>query len=135
MIRAVLDTNVLVAGILSEHGPPGWIVDLVAAHELAVVHDSRIMAEYREVLARPELRLNPVRVARLLSVVQNAGILVSPLPIPVALPDPDDEPFLAAAKAASVVLVTGNLRHFPTSARGGVVVVTPREFVERLRRL
>jgi len=134
MIRVVVDTNVLVAGILSEHGPPGWIVDLIAAHEIVVVYDSRILAEYREVLARPELDLDPARVKQLLSMLEHQGVLVSPLPWPVALPDPDDEPFLATAKAAGVMLVTGNARHFPVSARGEVVVETPREFMNSVGR-
>lgn len=134
MIRIVLDTNVLVAGILSEHGPPGWIVDLVAAHELAVVYDSRILSEYHEVLARPELDFDPARVKQLLSTVEVEGILVTPLPWPFALPDRDDEPFLATAKAAGVILVTGNARHFPMSARGEVVVATHREFIDGLSR-
>jgi predicted nucleic acid-binding protein len=134
MIRLVLDTNVVVAGILSEQGPPGWILDLVAAHELSLVYDSRILAEYRDVLARPELALNPERVKRLLETVADQGIPVSPLPWPHALPDRDDEPFLASAHAAGVKLVTGNTRHFPTSARGDVIVETPREFIESMRR-
>ena len=53
MIRVVLDTNVLVSGLLSEHGPPGLIVDLVFAGELALVYDARLLAEYRDVLVRP----------------------------------------------------------------------------------
>lgn len=134
MIRVVLDTNVLVAGILSEHGPPGWILDLVAGHEILLVYDSRVLAEYRDVLARPELDLDRERVKRILSTVADQGILVTPLPCPLTLPDQDDEPFLAAAHAAGVNLVTGNTRHFPMSARRGVVVVTPREFIDRLRR-
>jgi putative PIN family toxin of toxin-antitoxin system len=134
MTRVVLDTNVVVAGILSEHGPPGWILDLVASHELVVVYDSRILAEYREALARPELDLDPARVEQLLSTVQLQGVFVTPLPWLHALPDSDDEPFLATANAVGVTLVTGNVRHFPISARGGVAVASPREFMEGLRR-
>lgn len=134
MTRVVLDTHVLTAAILTDLGPPAWILDLVAGQELSVVHDSRTLAEYRDVLARPELALNPGRVKRLLSTVADQGILVAPLPWPLALPDPDDEPFLASAHAAGVQLVTGNLRHFPVSARRGVVVATPREFIDSLRR-
>jgi uncharacterized protein len=134
MIRVVLDTNVLVAGILSEQGPPGWILDLVAAYEISVAYDSRILAEYRDVLARPELGLEPGRVEQLLSVIADHGILVTPLPWPHVLPDPDDEPFLATASAAGIVLITGNTRHFPASVRGGVVAATPREFIDGLRR-
>jgi uncharacterized protein len=134
MIRIVLDTNVLVAGILSEQGPPGWILDLVAAHEISGAYDSRIRAEYRDVLARPELGLESGRVEQLLSAIADHGILVTPLPWPHRLPDPDDEPFLATAQAAGVILVTGNTRHFPKSACGEVIVATPREFIDGLRR-
>ncbi len=134
MIQIVLDTNVLFAGILSAHGPPGWIVDLVAAGELSIAYDSRILAEYGDVLARPEFGLEPGRVKRLLSAIADHGILVTPLPWPHPLPDQDDEPFLATAHAAGVKLVTGNTRHFPESIRGGVVVATPREFIDSLRR-
>ncbi|MGH7806011.1 MAG: putative toxin-antitoxin system toxin component, PIN family [Candidatus Binatia bacterium] len=134
MTRIVLDTNVLVAGILSEQGPPGWILDLVTAQELSIVYDSRILAEYREVLARPELSLNPDRAKQLLSIIEDRGTLLTPLPRPHELPDRDDEPFLATAHAAGVDLVTGNTRHFPKSARGGVRASTPREFIESLRR-
>ena len=49
------------------------------------------------------------------------------------LPDPDDAPFLAVAAASASVLVTGNLRHFPTRSRRDVVVLTPREFIENLK--
>lgn len=133
MRRFVLDTNVLVSGILSEQGPPGWIVDLVAAGELQVVFDSRILAEYREVLARSELNLNPARVESLLAVITDLGLLVTALPWPTALPDPDDEPFLACAMATAAPLVTGNLRHFPEEYRFGVAVFSPRQFLDLLR--
>lgn len=59
--------------------------------------------------------------------------VAAPPPWPVALPDPDDEPFLAVAAATASVLVTGNLRHFPVATRQGIAVLTPREFVDRLR--
>lgn len=134
MHRVVLDSNVLVSGILSEYGPPGWIVDLVAAGELVAVYDSRIMAEYREVLTRPGLKLNAVRVKQLLAVIQSMGVPVTPLPWQVALPDPDDEPFLACAKAAGAPLVTGNLRHYPAASRFGVSVLSPRQFLDILRK-
>lgn len=133
MQRFVLDTNVLVSGILSEQGPPGWIVDLVAPGELQVVFDSGILAEYREVLARSELNLNPARVESLLAVITDLGLLVTALPWPTALPDPDDEPFLACAMAIAAPLVTGNLRHFPEDCRFGVSVLSPRQFLDLLR--
>ena len=133
MVRAVLDTNVVVSGILSEHGPPGWIVDLVAAGELAAVYDARILAEYRDVLTRSRLNLNATRVQLLLDVVQDTGIPVTPMPWQAPLPDPDDEPFIACAKMAVAPLVTGNLRHYPEQLRFEVIVLSPRQFLDTLR--
>jgi predicted nucleic acid-binding protein len=44
-------------------------------------------------------------------------------------------PFVEVAAAAAAVLVTGNTRHFPKKACEGVTVVSPKEFLELLRRL
>ena len=51
----VLDTNVLVSGIINPHGPPGRIVDLLRAGELRLAVDDRILSEYTDVLRRPRL--------------------------------------------------------------------------------
>ena len=134
MMRVVLDTNVLVAGLLSEDGPPGWIVDLVLAGDLEPAFDNRILAEYREVLVRPELKLPHKPVGALLESLERFGLNVTVLPWKHALPDPDDEPFLAVAGHTEAVLVTGNLKHYPAKAREGVTVVSPREFLDYLRR-
>ena len=48
-MKVVLDTNVLVSGLLNPYGPPGRIVQLAAAGELQLCLDARILAEYREV--------------------------------------------------------------------------------------
>jgi uncharacterized protein len=134
-MRVVVDTNVLVSGILRATGPPARIVEAIFAGAIEPVFDPQILAEYEEVLARPELSLPPAPVAQLLSTLEIFGTEVVAPPWSFDLPDPDDAPFLAAAAAANCPLVTGNLRHFPARARRGVAVWTPRELVERLRRL
>ena len=48
----VLDTNVLVSGLLRGGVPPGRIVDLVVTGQVRVALDGRILAEYRDVLLR-----------------------------------------------------------------------------------
>jgi len=134
-MRIVLDTNVLVAGLLSAAGPPAWIVEAVLNGDLDLALNMAIRQEYAEVLRRPEFRFPPPQVETLLSVIDRFGLWVPAVPPwPVALPDPDDEPFLGVAGSTGSVLVTGNLRHFPAPSRRGVTVLTPRELVERLRR-
>ena len=133
-MRVVLDTNVLVAGLLSAPGPPGWIVEAVFAGELEPAFDAAIREEYEEVLRRPEFRFPTTLVEDLLAALDQTGFVVAAAaPWPEPLPDPDDAPFLAVAAASASVLITGNLRHFPTRARRDVVVLTPREFVEHLK--
>lgn len=133
-MRVVLDTNVLVSGVLSAHGPPGWIVEAVLVGEHDLVFDAAIRDEYEDVLRRAELALPRHRVEELLAAIDRFGWeIAAAARWPAPLPDPDDEPFLAVAAAAESVLVTGNLRHFPVSIRRGVVVRTPRQLVEELR--
>lgn len=132
-MHVVLDTNVVVSGLLSETGAPGWILDLALAGELELSLDDRILAEYREVLLRPELALPEGAVQEFLGAIERLARRVTARPWPQALPDPDDEPFLTVAGAAGAVLVTGNLRHFPAAKRGGVQVLSPREFLDLLR--
>jgi len=130
----VLDTNVLVAGLLSAGGPPGLIVEGILTGELEIAFDSRIRAEYDTVLRRPEFKFPPARIDDVLAVIDAFGLRASGgRPWPEPLPDPADECFLAVAAATLRPLVTGNLRHFPIRCRLDVVVRTPREFIEDWR--
>jgi len=133
-MRVVLDTNVLVSGLLSASGPPAWIVEAVLAGELELALDTAIRQEYEDVLRRPEFRFSPEVVDDLLVAIDQFGFqVVAAPPCPVPLPDPDDEPFLAVARITNSTLVTGNLKHYPPRTRYGVTVQTPRELVDRLR--
>jgi putative PIN family toxin of toxin-antitoxin system len=139
-LRIVLDTNVIVSGLLSRRAPPAEIVEMVAGGALVVCFDDRILAEYQDVLARPQFRFDPAEVARLLAQVEGDGEEVVTRfvseRLPERLPDPADEPFFKVAVVAGVdFLVTGNLRHFPARLRHGVAVVSPRAFLDALRRL
>ncbi len=129
----VLDTNVLVSGIINPHGPPGRIVDLLRAGELRLAVDDRILSEYADVLRRP--RLEPYfagqDVAQILVYLRsNSDRQIATTRI-AGLPDEHDAPFLELAKAAGAILVTGNLKHFPARKRSGVTVESPTAFVKR----
>ena len=133
-MRIVLDTNVLVSGMLSPYGPPGEIVRLVSSGMLSLCLDARIAAEYHDVLRRPRFGFDGDAVADLLAYLESSGEMVASAPLRVRLPDPDDEPFLEVALAgAADFLVTGNLSHFPPAARAGVAVLSPAELIERYR--
>jgi uncharacterized protein len=133
-LRIVLDTNVLVSGLLSPFRPPGQIVRLVSAGTVTLCLDARVFSEYDEVLARPRFGFDPDAVAALLDYIDFTSEVAAARPLAVRLPDPDDEPFLEVALACGAdCLVTGNLAHFPKESRAGVTVLSPAEFVDRVR--
>lgn len=130
MIRAVIDTNVLVAGFLSAVGPPGRIVDWLRAGTVTAVIDDRILAEYTEVLVRPAFGLPRADVEDVLAAIRYRAVWADVGPgASVQLPDADDAAFAECALVEAVPLITGNLRHFPKSACRGLRVLTPAEFV------
>lgn len=127
----VLDTNVIVSGLLSPHGPPGRLLDMVLLRQLRLAVDDRIVAEYREVLSRPKFSISPERLGAIFNLMRYQRFVASrPIPGMYALEDADTV-FLEVAAAAENILVTGNLRHFPKQTRGPVEVLSPAEAWQR----
>lgn len=133
-MRFVLDTNVLVAGLLNPAGACGRLLDLVLDGAVSFSADERILREYEEVLRRPGLALPAHTVREVLTFLRQSAEPVATLPLDAKLPDPDDLPFLEVAAAAGAILVTGNLRHYPKRAIGRVSVVNPAESLDLLGR-
>ena len=133
-MRIVLDTNVIVSGLLSPFGHPGEVVRMVSSGMLVLGLDARLLAEYDQVLARPKFGFDPDSVAAFLDYVDFRSEVVASQPLDHRLPDLDDEPFLEVALAAGAdCLVTDNLVHFPADLRAGVTVLTSAEFMTALR--
>lgn len=133
-MKVVLDTNVIVSAAMAAHGVCSQILDLLADGAFAVCADDRLLDEYDTVLHRPALRIVAEDADIVLDLIRSAVEIAAAFPLPVELPHPADLPFLEVAASAGAVLVTGNLRHYPRRARAGVTVVTPREFLDLLRR-
>jgi len=133
-LKVVLDTNVLVSGLLTAGGACGQIVELMLDGLFQPCFDGRILEEYARVLHRPELAIRSEDAEEILGTIRFFGEPIAALPFPSGLPDPSDLPFLEVAGAAQAVLVTGNRRHFPKKACKGVTVVTPRELLDVIRR-
>lgn len=132
-MRAVLDTNVLVSGMINPAGAPGRLVDMIREGALRPVVDDRILQEYAEVLRRPGMR--PYFSAKDTDAIldflcHNADQTLATVSV-AGLPDPDDAPFLEVALAAQVPLITGNERHFPSEKRAGCTVLSPGDFIAR----
>ena len=132
-MKVVLDTNVLVSGMMTKGGTCAIILDLLSDDRLIAALDGRMMNEYRRVCAEPRLHLDAEAVRDFLHFLNDCAENVTAMPLDADLPDPDDLPFLEVAAEAHAVLVTGNKKHFPHKAVGAVQVVSPREFLDMLR--
>lgn len=134
-MNIVLDTNVLVSGLLTPFGPCGEIVRMVSSGELTLSLDARTLVEYQEVLDRPKFKFDKDKVAALLDHIEHRGVTVASSPLRQPLPDIDDEPFLEVAIAArALCIVTGNQVHFPTELCQGVMVLSPSDFLAFYKR-
>ena len=136
MNRIVLDTNVLVSGMINAHGAPGRIVDMVREEHVELVVDDRVLSEYGAVLRRPKFNryfdLSAVRDIMLF--LEQNTIYVVPVRSITDLPDPDDAPFAELALSAAVPLVTGNADHYPESLRHSIDVLTPAGYLKQRER-
>ena len=92
-----------------------------------------ILDEYVDVLRRPELPLPPDSVGAILAYLLLPGTHVAhadPSEVAHVCADPGDDIFLATAVEGNAgYLVTGNMRHFPSSPWRGVRIVNAARFV------
>lgn len=136
MIRAVLDTNVILASLLSRRGASFEIMQRLRRGEWRQVLSNHLLLEYEEVLKRnaATLRLSLADIDLFLNAIcQIADRVALPEAAPPRLPDADDEPVLRLAEASGARLITThNVRHFRPATAQGVVVLPPRDFLRIL---
>ena len=125
----VIDTNVVVSGLLNPHGPSARVLDAILDGRVKLVYDARILAEYRDVLWRPRLKLAPDKITAFLNGLQSQ-MTVTPRPLAAAGPD---VVFVEAALATKYrTIVTGNLADYPPEILHGVRVLTPAQAATEL---
>lgn len=130
----VLDTNVLISGILKPYSKAATLLRLVADGTIQLAYDLRLLSEYRDVLNRPKFNFAKENAEEFLEQVEREALLVSVKPSRFHLPDPDDEPFLEVALSGRVkAIITGNKRHFPKKEYEGVKILSPAEFLEAVK--
>jgi putative PIN family toxin of toxin-antitoxin system len=129
--RVVFDTNVIVSALLSPLGNPARALKIaVSGGNVQICHNSRIFAEYREVLSRPKLNIATEDSDTLLDILFLMGLSITPEVSTVPMADEKDRIFYDTAKTCTAALVTGNKRHYPPEP----CILTPTEFVETMNR-
>ena len=124
---AVIDTNVVVSSMLSEHSIPAWIIEQVENDIIVPLFNDEILTEYRDVLSRNDFSFDSKSVDDIISMFSSKGIKLERTKTDVFFTDLDDVVFyeivMTGRKTNNAYLVTGNQKHFPTKP----FVVRPRE--------
>ena len=133
---AVVDTNVLVSAMLKIQSIPGQIANEALLGDLIPLLSDEILAEYREVLARPKFKFNQDNVEMLIEGTIDRGIFMDAVPIDELLPDSKDIVFYGVVMGGrtqldEAYLVTGNIKHFPVKP----YIVTPKEMLEIMHKI
>lgn len=129
-MEVVIDTNVLVSGLLYSNSPPGEIIDLVFSNSIIPVFDDRILYEYRDVLSRPKFAFSKLLIEDFLVAFTRLGRQTTGLHTHSILPDENDRCFYECTLTTTTkILITGNKKHFPASICQGVTIFLPMEFL------
>lgn len=123
----MIDANILVSGLLSPYGAPALIVDRMLNKRITPCYDSRIIAEYEDVLRRPKFNFPAEAVDAVLNFILSEGLSVVPDSTELFFADPGDQCFYEVAVFCDALLLTGNTRHFPVNP----YVMTASDFLKK----
>jgi putative PIN family toxin of toxin-antitoxin system len=131
--RAVLDSNVLVAGIPKSVGDPAEVVNAWRTRRFLLVTSEYILGEVIEAWKNRywSSRFSPVEIDSALSLLR-IDAEVTPLTVPItgAAPHYHDDPVISTAiNGAADFLVTRDQALLALKEFGGVTIVSPREFL------
>ena len=128
-LRLVLDTNILVSAALRPDELQRTVLLLAMTKPARLYVTKAILAEHREVLARPEFKIRKGLQLQLFQLIKNHAQLIVPARALQVASDSDGNKFLECADAARTdYLITGNQRHFPKFWKQ-TKIITSREFI------
>ena len=128
---AVVDTNVLVAALLSKRDDSATVrvIRAMISGEFIPLYHEDILAEYEDVLHRKKkYDLSESAIQTVLNAIRRFGIEVFPKPTGEIFIDEDDIIFYEGAmekRDDNAYLVTGNMKHYPVRD----FIVTPAEMI------
>lgn len=133
-MKLVIDTNVVVAGLMSRHGASNRLLQLLGGGSTAMLVSVPLFLEYESVLKRPDIRVKhgyaPDAIDQLLAYWAH---ICTPVTLHLLwrpqLRDPKDEMVLETAiNGGADCIVTFNTKDFePAADRFGVKLCTPAE--------
>lgn len=130
-MRAVLDVNVVISGLLSGSGAPADVLRALDDGAFEAVGSPKLLAELARALAYPKLRRHVPEddAEAILRWLANAAAVVDDPshPPPARSKDADDDYLIALASAQRAALVSGDSHLLVLAPE--IPVFSPREFL------
>ena len=135
----VLDTNVVIAGLLWAGPPHSLLLRATERQDIVLATSPVLMSELAETLALGRFRKRiadaVTSVEELVAAYRDATVIVTPREVPRVIPDDvDDDHVIAAAVAARAqYIVTGDRTHLlPVGTHGEIAIISPRQCLDLL---
>ncbi|MBD2604316.1 putative toxin-antitoxin system toxin component, PIN family [Scytonema hofmannii FACHB-248] len=108
-MKVIIDTNIVVSAAIADKNPEAVILFVIANSDFEWVVSADILAEYKEVLKRPRLKLTEAQYQRWVYLIDSVTTLIN-VDVEVDFPrDRKDAKFLACAIAAEAdFFITGD---------------------------
>jgi putative PIN family toxin of toxin-antitoxin system len=140
VLRAVLDSSVLISGFLTPHGVSAKLLDAAEQESFELCTSPEILEETRRALTTKVRRIRRYyaypddKIDLFIGGISAKSEIVSDLPAIRVIPlDPDDDMIVATAvKAKADFIVTGDRHLLALGSHESIRIVTPREFLDLL---
>ena len=139
MIRAVLDTNLLVSYLLTHRPPVASLIDHhLAQDHFVLVTPPELLEELDRVVGYPKLQryyTEEERTRFVASLMALSEVVDLPETIPRICRDPHDDRVIACAVGGKAdVIVSGDRDLLSLEQVGGILILTAAQFLEMLER-
>ena len=141
MLRCVVDTNVIVSGILSRTGAPAEVLNAWRERRFLLLSSPAIVAEVRSVLHYPHIRkkypLVDEDIEQMIKLLEHDALIVAgDANVIGSIPeDPQDEMFLACALDGQAdSIVSGDHHLLDLRIYRDIPIMTARQFLDQLAR-
>jgi len=133
--KVVIDTNVLVSGLLFG-GNPGELITLWKERRIQPLSSRDIIEEYLRVLAYPKFRLAEEEIEYLFSqeVLPWFEVITVQSGQPFVIDDPSDDKFIWCALEGSAEAVISSDQHLLKLSSCPVPIFSPSEFLRAISR-
>jgi len=136
MLRAVLDTNVIISGSIMDHGPPCQIIKNWETGSFILVISDPILQEVERAFHYPRIKryLAEQDIEAVLNTLRRYGVNTpSKIEIELIPEDPGDNKFIVAAIEGEANYIVSGDRHLQNlGSYSGIKIVSPAEFIRIL---